>query len=101
AVHDQAGEFDTVRFFLDRWARIIQSEVAGFLRKAKETKMEFPRHPAEKAHFLLQAGVAEYRISKFDAARAYLEDANGLYGELVKKPGPLLSKLAITNMLSL
>ena len=100
AVHDQAGEYDTVRVFLDRWAHVIQSEVAGFLQK--ETRMEFPRHPAEKAHFLLQAGIAEYRTSTFDTARVYLEGANGLYGELLKKTGLVLQqKLAITNMLAL
>lgn len=102
AVHDQTGEYDIARSFLDRWARAIQSEAASFLRRGKETKMEIPLHPKEKAHFLLQAGVGEYRVSKFGAARAYLKDANGLYGEVLKKQGlPLLSKLAITNMRSL
>ncbi|HZI58076.1 MAG TPA: hypothetical protein VFF39_14940 [Verrucomicrobiae bacterium] len=102
AAHDQVGEYDGAHSFLDRWASEIRFEVASFLRKVKETAVEFPRHAGEKAHFLLQAGVAEYRLSKFDAARANLDDAKGLYGELLKRPDVSRQhKLAITNMFAL
>jgi tetratricopeptide (TPR) repeat protein len=86
AALDQVGKYDEARFFLDRWASAVQSEVASWLRKnrlATPAPDAFPAQAGEKAWLLQEAGIAEYRVSRFETAETYLQDAAALYSKLM------------------
>ena len=107
---DYLGEHDQARRFIDKWAIAVQFEAAVLFQEAENSghaewaipKSKVPPFLRQKAWLLQQAGIAEYRISRFDGARSFLRDAMQLCRFLLNdEPNGLLkTATAVRVMMS-
>lgn len=104
AALDQTGKYEEARSLTDGWSSSIQSEVMTFVRKKRTpgtvaASVVFPEHSLQKAWFLKQAGIAEYRTSRFDTARACVRDSLDLFQLLAERSGSRSSGEHLTALI--